>query len=425
MRVTALTWNRYRSFKERQSVELARVTVVIGRNGSGKSIISRLPLLLASGVSGDAIEPLDLSAGGIEHAASYQDLVNARGALPFSLGLRVSNGRDAYEFETTLRHVNETKMLAIEAFWLRANGSEVLRADLADADELTKDTLEYNLRSDGAVIDARKIPFNGLLPSVEPFDGVLREALEQARAAFRQALPLPSYLGPFRVGANRLNPVPSRQVRSLGPQGERAIEFLAEDKLRYGSELVNRVSDWFSSHLGQGISIHISDDQTQVRVVDHSGIDVSLSDTGAGFTQVLPIVVQNIAHVEGRLPTSMLIVEQPELHLHPGAHGAVADLILHSSLSAEPSPQATCIVETHSEQFIMRLRRRIAEGLDPNIVALWSLNHRESADEDATIDPLRPITFDPAGGPSAWPSGVFEETFRDLAALRQAARERA
>src|SRR5436309_2771675 len=109
MRLSALTWNRYRSFKERQRVELAPVTIVIGRNGSGKSVISRLPLLLAGGVSGVSQGPLDLMAGDVEHAASYQDLVNMRGALPFSLGAEINGSEGHFAFETTMRHLNETR----------------------------------------------------------------------------------------------------------------------------------------------------------------------------------------------------------------------------------------------------------------------------------------------------------------------------
>src|SRR5437016_2944899 len=124
MHLSALIWNRYRSFKERQRVELAPITIIIGRNGSGKSIISRLPLLLAGGVSGEAPGPIDLLAGGVEHAASYQDLVNMRGALPFSLGAEIKGTGGLFAFETTMRHLNETQSLAIEGFQLKQDGVE-------------------------------------------------------------------------------------------------------------------------------------------------------------------------------------------------------------------------------------------------------------------------------------------------------------
>jgi predicted ATPase len=138
VRVSALSWTRYRSFKERQRVEVAPVTLIIGRNGSGKSVISRLPLLLASGVDEDAIDPLDLSAGGVEHAATYQDLVHSRSRLPFSLGAEVAGGNNSFEFETSLRYVSERRNLAVETFWLSRRGTRFLQATLSDESQLRR-----------------------------------------------------------------------------------------------------------------------------------------------------------------------------------------------------------------------------------------------------------------------------------------------
>ena len=128
----ALSWTRYRSFKDRQRVEVAPITLIIGRNGSGKSVISRLPLLLASGVDAGALDPLDLSAGGVVHAATYQDRVHSRGRLPFSLGAEVSSEGDRFEFETSLRYISEFRSLAVEAFWISRRGGRILQAELSD-----------------------------------------------------------------------------------------------------------------------------------------------------------------------------------------------------------------------------------------------------------------------------------------------------
>lgn len=424
MRVSALSWTRYRSFKERRRVEVAPVTLIIGRNGSGKSVISRLPVLLASGVDEDAVDPLDLSAGGVVHAATYQDLVHSRSRYPFSLGAEVAEGNDRFEFETSLRYVSELRTLVVETFWLLRRGELLLQVELSDESQLASPNPRYNVVIDGECTPMT-IGFVGLLPKASDFEGQFRVMLQEALAAIRIALPPPSYLGPFRAEAGLFNRVPGQRIRQLGPRGERAIELLAEDKVRFGGDLVRGVSEWFSTTLNQGISVDVSDDRSRLLVADHRSMtDVSLADTGAGFSQVLPVVVQHHAFRKGRLLASTLIVEQPELHLHPGAHGAVMDLALQTIAIAEQERMPNCLFETHSEQIIMRLRRRIAEGFDPDKVALWSLNHRESADADAPEEPLRVIRFDAAGDPDAWPIGVFEEALDDLTALRRAARER-
>ena len=219
MRLSALIWNRYRSFRERQKVLLAPITVIIGRNGSGKSIISRLPLLLAGGISGDTPGPIDLMAGGVEHAASYQDLVNMRGALPFSLGAEIKGTEGVFAFETTMRHMNETQSLAIEGFQLSKDGVEILRADISTAEQLTEVSPTYFLTIRGVKDPARSVTFSGLFPTPECFEAPLGVELNEIISFFRLAMPQPSYLGPFRAEPGSTTRAPSQGVQNLGPAG--------------------------------------------------------------------------------------------------------------------------------------------------------------------------------------------------------------
>lgn len=421
MRVSALTWSRYRAFKERQRVDLAPVTLIIGRNGSGKSVISRLPLLLASALSREPEGPLNLIAGGVDHAASFQDLVNMRGALPFSVGLEISDGNTVYGFETTLRYVAETKSLSIERFTLNHNDDEIVTIEIANADQLTAANPIYNLTGFGLGQETQALNFSGLFPAHT--GGEFGTHLLRIHEMFRTALPMPSYLGPFRVEPQRSSRLPSQSIRELGSRGERALELLADDRLRHGGQLTAQVADWFAKAMGQGIAVDVAGDQPQVFVKDLSSeLEVSLADTGAGFSQVLPVVVQHFAHRLDRLHSKILIVEQPELHLHPAAHGDLADLLIDSSKFRDHGESMTCIAETHSEQFIMRVRRRVAEGLDPRNITLWSLNHQENLGDP--VEPIRVIKFDQSGNPDTWPVGVFEESLDDLTKMRKASRAR-
>jgi predicted ATPase len=425
VRLKALTWNRYRAFKERQRVELAPVTIIIGKNGSGKSVISRLPLLLSSAISDNPEGPLNLMAGGVEHSASFQDLANLRGSLPFSLGFEICGEEGSFGFETTLRYVNETRSLAIEHFVLSEMDRTIFDAEISSEDQLTEAAPTYVLRVESAAHHTAELKFAGLFPRSDGLDGQIGERLDTILGLFRTALPTPSYLGPFRAEPERSMRMPNQTIRELGPRGERALEILADDRLRHGGDLVRQVSEWFAEAMGQEIYVDTAGDQPKVLIADAgSGFQVSLADTGAGFAQSLPVVVQHFAYRVGRIKTPVLIVEQPELHLHPAAHGALADLMIQSSRVGQNWAPATCIVETHSEQFIMRLRRRIGEGLSPDAATIWSLRHRASEDAAAPGEALRVIVFDKTGNPDAWPTGVFEETLSDLTALRRSVRAR-
>jgi len=415
MRLTALICSRYRAFRERQKLALAPIVLVIGKNGSGKSVLTRLPLIIAQSVASNADGPIDLNSGGIQHASSFGDLVNNRSALPFSIGGEVSDGAVTYTFETTLRHINETRSLAIERFQLQKNGSDVFVADLENTDQLlaVNPVFRFVCR---AVAGTAAVRFTGILPIAEnlPPEAIL--ILDTAYTAIRAACPMPSYLGPFRQEPVQSMRMPNQNIRTLGPRGESALELLADDRLRRGGALSRQVSDWFNERMGQAISVDVSGEQLRIKVVGSNGLEVGLADTGAGFSQCLPVVIQNLAFRAGRLTSPILIVEQPELHLHPGAHGAIADLIVDSSLDRGGNVGATSVVETHSEQLIMRIRRRIAERKIEKFVVLLSVGHSEPGSDE--IEPVRKIMFSDTGNPDAWPTGVFEEAFRDLAAMQ-------
>ena len=94
-----------------------------------------------------------------------------------------------------------------------------------------------------------------------------------------------------------------------------------------------------------------------------TGATNSLADFGFGLSQCLPIFIQGVMHTPGQL----LIVEQPEAQLHPTAQFELA------SFFAElwTRRQVPCIVETHSANIILRLRRMVKEGkLKPDDISI-------------------------------------------------------
>jgi predicted ATPase len=423
MRLSALICNRYRAFKERQRVELAPITIIIGKNGSGKSIFSRLPLLLAAAISENADGPLDISAGGIDHATSFEDLVNSKSALPFTLGAEISNSEKTYRFESVLRYVTETRALAIESFHLFENDAKIFSASISDVEQLEESTQSFVVEFSEKTLKIQ-LDFVGIFPSLLLLNDDLKAIVSPILMEFRKAIPLPSYLGPFRIEPGPSMRSPGQNIRELGPKGEKALEILADDRLRRNGDLSRKVSEWFRDAMGQEVNIDVTADQPQVRVGEPGGsFQGNLSDTGAGFSQCLPYVVQHYAFRATRLKSPILIVEQPELHLHPAAHGELADLAV-DSVRSNTDPRVICIIETHSEEFIMRIRRRIAEGLPSEIAKILSINHRDSLDIDSPILTTKGISFDKNGNPEAWPAGVFAEALIDLALMRKASRDK-
>ena len=99
--------------------------------------------------------------------------------------------------------------------------------------------------------------------------------------------------------------------------------------------------------------------QLSVRPVGVKKKDLDLTSLGVGVSQVLPTIVMALLAPAD----SVLIFEQPEVHLHPKVQSVLGDFFLGIVCSGKQ-----CIVETHSEYLIHRIRRRIAESNDKTIL---------------------------------------------------------
>lgn len=126
-------------------------------------------------------------------------------------------------------------------------------------------------------------------------------------------------------------------------------------------------------------------------------------NVGFGVSFALPIVVAALAIAEGGL----LIVENPEAHLHPAGQSAMGRF-----LGRVAAAGVQVIVESHSDHLFSGIRHSVAVEriLDAGDVAIHYFG----------ADGARSVTLDPRGSVSAWPDGFFDQTERDLAELARA-----
>jgi len=198
----------------------------------------------------------------------------------------------------------------------------------------------------------------------------------------------------------------------LGLDGSGAPHWLRAD-----DALADAVSEWYRKHLdGWRLSVRQAGDSFGLRVGRTSTLAANLSQAGEGLQQVLPVVVHQLSRQRTGTTEGFLdVVEQPELHLHAEAQAPLADLFIDTALQGA----GQVLVETHSQPVLLRVQRRVAEGrLPPELVALYFV---EVTDEGSR---LRRIRLDEGGEADWWPAGVFEEGFREVAALRRAQRRR-
>jgi predicted ATPase len=141
--------------------------------------------------------------------------------------------------------------------------------------------------------------------------------------------------------------------------------------------------------------------------------EVKLTDVGFGVSQVLPVIVECF-YVPRR---SIVIFEQPEIHLHPRVQAELADLFVDGIRAREGGVDRECqfIIESHSEHFLRRLQRRIAEGkLEQKDTALYFVHTEGSTARIEELD------VDRYGNIRNWPDEFFGDEMGDLVARAEA-----
>ena len=155
-------------------------------------------------------------------------------------------------------------------------------------------------------------------------------------------------------------------------------------------------------------------DDYQVLLKNHAdACEVNLADLGFGVSQLLPVIVQAFY----AQPNSTVWLEQPEIHLHSQVQAGLADMLIAATQArqARQARDVQIIVESHSEHFLNRLQRRIAEGvMSHDDVALYFCS-REGA--EAKIEALDIDTY---GEISNWPENLFGDEMTDIAARAMA-----
>lgn len=389
MRLRSLAFAGYRSFAARnfvasgrplQRLALAPLTILLGKNNSGKSTVVRLLHHVLLALGDDKKDPFPMSGGGQTYGQTFRDVQHGGRFLnPLDLDVDLTS--------------DEGAQITFAAQLIRASDSP------DDRVPLVKDC-----RFGGNDIAVEGCPVKGLLPDVT-------EA-RSWRDGARQLLEASCHLGPIRDSVHPGYIVnPGAQDETLPTSHEAVAQLLLAD-----SELRVAVADWMAENLeGWRIDVRQALDNFNL-MARRLGRETNLADAGQGIQQVLPVAVLCCWRKLGRGASPFLdIIEQPELHLHDAVHAALGDLMLSVVLA----DRGTLVVETHSESLVLRVRRRIAEGkLSPDRVALVYV---EDTGEGSHI---RPIPLQADGSVEWWPDGVFSESFVEVKAIDRAQRTR-
>ena len=231
------------------------------------------------------------------------------------------------------------------------------------------------------------------------------------------------YLGPLREEPRALYPLESSGSASdLGLKGENTAAVLQNNKDKvisyidpvYFEEgvddeipitkgtLTEAIHKWLV-YLGVASNIGTNDKGKfghELKITNEiKGMEQDLTHVGVGVSQVLPILVLSFLSDKG----DVIILEQPELHLHPKVQTRLADFFVSMNALGKQ-----CVLETHSEYLINRLRLLVAKS-DSTKIADDTMIYFVEKDKADGYSKYREITINPYGKIDHWPEGFFDE----------------
>ena len=452
--LTRLHIKNFKAWVDTGEFRLAPLTVLFGTNSSGKSSLGHLLLALKqTALSTDRKRALHLGdENSLIDLGTFADCLHGHDpgqALDFAVRWQLSR-------DLTVRNALDRS----QAF---TGDNLELRAMLTSNKLLQPETdkFRYRLLKDGEpvlkVVHSRKASGGEL--TCEPLKLVHavgrkwpaeppekfyrfndRTLLRYQNADFLAEFALETerllnqffYLGPLRSHPKRVYQWSGDTPPDVGMRGESAVAALLaatqeERMLSSGRKQHKKRFDAFIASLLQDLGVIASFDvkpvakdrkEYEVLVRTHPGSpEVKLTDVGFGLSQVLPALVQAFYAPAG----SVVWMEQPEIHLHPQVQSNLADTFISAIQSWENGkPRGMqLIVESHSEHFLTRLQRRVAEGkIAKDDVAIYFVRR---SGQQAKIEPL---VLNDDGEIENWPDNFFGDEMADVAGRMRAAMNR-
>ncbi len=233
------------------------------------------------------------------------------------------------------------------------------------------------------------------------------------------------YLGPLREYPQREYRWGGEQPSNVGIKGELAVPALlaSGDQKIYSAQRKSK-RNRLEARIAQSlVDLNLASSFRLESVAEGSALyqvklkrnkrshEVLITDVGIGVSQILPVLVLCYYVPEG----STIILEQPELHLHPSVQAGLADVFI----DVIKNRKVQILLESHSEHLLRRLQRRIAEEvLSPDDTALYfcELNEGESK--------LTPLNLNLFGEIDNWPDDFFGDLLGELVGVFDAGLQR-
>ena len=410
-----------RCFQGEHKVPLSPITLLVGENSSGKSTF--LAILSALAMSTDFpfrpnynSPPYDL--GNYENIASRKS-VKGKPAASFRIGFQMPPTHKEGERSAVATYRGHLGQVYLSEF--RVSGLDGTMSLMVEKRQ-AKGSFVY---AGTKAVAQKKFPFSyKILDREEANDTwgfyslLIGDMMRSSKSELREAaselarelfgiirggvFPIQNVLSiaPIRTKPRRtydqfneeFNPegshIPLKLARIL--ESDETEEHALRENVKTSLERFGQESGLFDSVVIERLG---SDMSAPFRVaVDLDGLALNLIDVGYGVSQSLPIIVQSLISKRG----GMLLMQQPEVHLHPKAQAALGSFFA----SLAKTTQVQFVIETHSDYLVDRVRQEVAKGtIKPEVVTILFFEKKNGHSK------IHPISLDKEGNVVGAPAG--------------------
>jgi predicted ATPase len=431
--ITSISVQGYKSLYEECNIEIRPLTILAGANSSGKSSIMQLLLMMKQTLE-STYDPGSLLLNGpnVRFTLAQQMFSKISGqpkVKEISIKIGIDNALITDIFNSSSKGI-ELKNMIIKNDSTILNLSSIIEKE--EVIQFIKNNLPPNIYENfikKMKIDLEKITYEitrdrcffKLVCKAGDFVGIDVTLLD-----------MNPYIDSIKPHINKLIHVPG-----LRGNPERSYNTTAVgDKFpgTFENYVASIIYDWQINRdrrlteLGKALETlnltskvgarKIDDTQVELRVSRLSSKDkksskdmVSIADVGFGVSQTLPVLVALLVAE----PEQLVYIEQPEIHLHPRAQVALAEILADAAKRG-----VRVVIETHSELLLLSIQSLVAEGkLSPDIVKLhWFVRQSDGSTKVSSAD------LDETGAFGDWPEDFDDVSMKLQSRYLDAAEEK-
>ena len=413
--ITEFRAENFKSWEDTSKIGFAPLTGFFGANSSGKTSLLQILLMLKQTVE----RPPDWNGtvdfgdeSSLVNLGNFRDVIyrhrqelsldiTVSWNLPEKMTVRYPRGENASPIETTALSFS-TSIVKLDRHSVTLDSFTYRVVDQQFSIVWSPEPRSIILKSDPVFLSGPLFRCYGVRDK-SPRNSEL--SFWQFEEAFEELFHRTCYLGPRREYPRPFYQWEGEHLEGVGQHGRDMVSALFSGRIQL-LNLDEQVPRWLQQ-LSLIDSYRLVPDSNiengyEFFVTKYSGgPEVRLMDVGFGVSQIIPVLILCYYVPEG----SILILEQPEAHLHPKVQSDLADVLI----DVVKNRKLQIILESHSEHLLHRLTRRIAEGdISADAMALYACQINEGTSE------IEPLKMDEYGNVSNWPRDFFGDDAGDV-----------